>query len=157
MRGPQDAYLDAKTLQEMNIPGDWRFGLRDFVRFSDVDAFKHVNNAVYMRWFETLRVLYLDGVGKEAGLASRPMTALRTASTSYDAPLYINDAYLVLGRISTVGRSSFGMEYAVWSGGEVKLTSSALLVTVDDAAKSSVPIPAKVRHIMLTRDGGVEK
>jgi acyl-CoA thioester hydrolase len=157
MAGLQDAYLDAEAIAVLDIAGDWRFGLRDFVRFSDVDAFRHVNNAVYMRWFETLRVLYLDQLGKEAGLPVRPMTALRTANVSYDAPLYMNDDYIVLGRISTVGRSSFGMEYAVWSGGEVKLTSTALLVTVDDAAISSVPIPPSARQIMLTRDGGQEK
>lgn len=152
-----EVFLDADQIAELGIPGDWRFGLRDFVRFSDVDAFRHVNNAVYMRWFETLRVLYLNKLGQEAGLPSRPMTALRTASVSYDAPLYVNESYIVLGRISTVGRSSFAMEYAVWSGGQVKLTSTALLVTVDAEAKASVPIPSGARQIMLSRDGGVEK
>ncbi len=153
----QEAYLDAAAVDKLGVDGDWRFGLRDFVRFSDVDAFRHVNNAVYMRWFETLRVLYLDDLGKCADLPTRPMTALRTASISYDAPLYMNDSYVVLGRIGQVGRSSFGMDYAIFSNGQIKLTSTALLVAVDDAAKSSVPIPTAARQIMLTRDGGVEK
>ena len=37
--------------------------MADRVRFGELDALNHVNNVVYLRWYETLRVLYLEAYG----------------------------------------------------------------------------------------------
>src|SRR5258708_13223791 len=39
------------------------------IQWGDQDAFQHVNNTVYLRWFESARIKYGDmaGVGQDVG------------------------------------------------------------------------------------------
>jgi pyruvate kinase len=55
--------LDASALRDAGIPAPWTFGMADRVRFGELDALNHVNNVVYLRWYETLRVNYLEDYG----------------------------------------------------------------------------------------------
>ena len=66
-----DILLFRDRIAEAGVPDDWALGYRDFVRFSDVDAFQHVNNAAYLRWFETIRTLYLREMQQATGVARR--------------------------------------------------------------------------------------
>ena len=47
-------YLDKPALEKLGITG-WSFGMRDRVRFSELDPLNHVNNAAYLSWFETVQ------------------------------------------------------------------------------------------------------
>ena len=49
------------------------------------------------------------------------------------------------------------MEYAVWSEEMYKMTSTAVMITIDDTATRAVPIPAPYRQIMIERDRAAEK
>ena len=51
--------LPVDMLRRLGIPSDWNFGLADRVRFSELDALGHVNNAAYLSWFENVRLPYL--------------------------------------------------------------------------------------------------
>ena len=42
------------------------------VRWGDMDAFQHVNNTVYFRWFECARLEYFQAVGFDAAEALYP-------------------------------------------------------------------------------------
>ena len=50
--------LTAQQLQHAGVPEGWNFGQADRVRFHELDALNHVNNIVYLRWFEDLRIPY---------------------------------------------------------------------------------------------------
>ena len=43
--------------------------MADQVRFSELDVLNHVNNAVYMQWFERVRVKYtqINGLARSLG------------------------------------------------------------------------------------------
>ena len=56
------AYLDVDGLESEGIQG-WPFGLKDIVRFSELDPLNHVNNAAYLSWFETTRIEYIMHYG----------------------------------------------------------------------------------------------
>ncbi len=38
---------------------DWPFVHHERVRFGDLDAMRHLNNVVFLRYFETARIAYL--------------------------------------------------------------------------------------------------
>ena len=47
----------------MFSPTTWPVSLDVPVAWGDMDAFAHVNNTVYLRWFESARIAYFRAVG----------------------------------------------------------------------------------------------
>ena len=50
------------------------------VQWGDQDAFGHVNNTIYFRWFETVRIEYFERIGFNALLTSERIDAVFTPS-----------------------------------------------------------------------------
>ncbi len=86
------------------------------VAWGDMDAFAHVNNTVYFRWFETARIAYFEKIGlnermKKTGVGP----ILARTSCDYEKPLTFPDAIRTCARVSKQGNTSFVMEYRVVS------------------------------------------
>jgi acyl-CoA thioester hydrolase len=100
-----------------HIEGDFRYEHPIEVRFVDTDALGHVNNAVYLSYFEAARAGYYHavagepfGTGEQAGERTFVIAEARIA---YRAPAFFGE-HLVAGcRFAWASRSSFGLEYCV--------------------------------------------
>lgn len=97
----------------------FRFRCLIEVRFRDLDAMGHVNNAVYFTYFEVARAAYMRALGHldELPLASNlgdlfPFI-LAEASCRYLAPVGLGEVLVVSLRTSEVKRKSFEFEYLV--------------------------------------------
>ena len=55
--------LDIPTLRARGVPDVFNIGQADRVRFHELDVLNHVNNAVYLSWFESFRVAYMRDYG----------------------------------------------------------------------------------------------
>lgn len=99
------------------LAGEFRFEQPVEVRFVDTDAFGHVNNAVYLSYFEAARAGYyarVVGVPFNTGeLASEHAFVIAEARISYRAPAYFGETLLVGCRFAWASRSSFGLTYRV--------------------------------------------
>ena len=107
--------LDTDTLAEAGLSG-YSFGYRDRVRFYELDALNHVNNVVFLRWFETIRVAYFQDYGFSNYGPDDAMLVVRRATADFLAPAFQNDEYILAARTRVIKPSSFVMEYAVTSG-----------------------------------------
>lgn len=145
--------LNKDQIAELGIEGGWTFGLSDFVRYGDLDSYNHVNNKVYHAWFENLRVLYLLNLGIEFDEESQIKPVVRSASIEFNAPMFMNETYTTVCKVSKLGRTSFVVEYAVWSEGSFRATGTTTLVMVNEAATETRPVPDGLRKIMIERDG----
>jgi acyl-CoA thioester hydrolase len=91
------------------------------VRFGDTDALGHINNAVYIAYFEAARAGYHARVtGHAFGHgpdASRTTFVIAEAHISYRAPAFFGEPIVCEARVAWVSRTSFGMEYRVMSEG----------------------------------------
>jgi acyl-CoA thioester hydrolase len=99
------------------IEGDFRYEHPIEVRFVDTDALGHVNNAVYLSYFEAARAGYYAKVtgapfGTGANAAERTFV-IAEARLSYRAPAFFGETLLVGCRFGWTRRSSFGLEYRV--------------------------------------------
>jgi len=97
--------------------GEFRFEHPIEVRFVDTDAFGHVNNAVYLSYFEAARAGYYAKVsgapfGTGARAAERTFV-IAEARISYRAPSYFGETLHVGCRFAWTSRTSFGLEYRV--------------------------------------------
>jgi acyl-CoA thioester hydrolase len=97
--------------------GEFRFEHPIEVRFVDTDAFGHVNNAVFLSYFEASRAGYYARVTGSPfmtgthGLAHTFVIA--EARIYYRSPVLFGEPLMAGVRFAWVGGSSFGFEYRI--------------------------------------------
>jgi acyl-CoA thioester hydrolase len=127
------------------VLAEYPFHYRIEVRFRDLDALGHVNNAVYATYFESARIAYYQRL--VGGSLDRLGIILAELTISYKAPAHFGDELLVGVRVSKIGGKSFTMDYAIARVGDGALiaTGQSVLVAYDYAAGRSVPVSDEFR------------
>ena len=93
----------------------------------DIDFAGHVNNAVYIRWLEDLRTVWMDRWVPLEECAARGMSpVLARIEIDYRLPLKLGDK--VLGRlwVASVARASAVMEAEIVRVGDGRVAAHAL-------------------------------
>jgi acyl-CoA thioester hydrolase len=115
------------------------------IRWRDMDAFKHVNNAVYCTYLEEARdEWFVQVLG--SGLLLNDFVLARCA-VDYRSPLTQDDGDVdVESRCTRVGRSSITMAHRVvaCSGGRVAAEAEAVAVHFDWEAGRSSPLTDEI-------------
>lgn len=116
------------------------------VQWGEMDAWSHVNNVVYLRWFESARIAYLDRIGAMAKMKELKIAPiLASNAVQYLAPVEFPDAVLIGASTLQLqlGSSSLTHRYAVFSRQKqmVTTTGEARLVMFDFGKQSKVSIP----------------
>ena len=108
-----------------------RFQSKQYVRWGDLDAFGHVNNATYLVY------------AQEARFAWSKMIEMVVARAEVDflAPIYEGDIYLDIEIwVNKIGTSSFGVTYEMKNGDELVAVVKSVQVTVSMETKKSRPL-----------------
>ncbi|MFO0737010.1 MAG: thioesterase family protein [Labilithrix sp.] len=116
------------------------------VAWGEMDAYGHVNNAVFLRWLETARIRWFEDVAyPEADGKTGPV--LRTALVEYLLPVKYPDTVQVTARPTKLGRSSVTLAYEVTSDAQrvVVAKGESVVVFADFVAGGSVPLPDDAR------------
>ncbi len=145
--------LDATALEALGVSG-FAYGYADRVRFGELDALNHVNNAVYLRWFENIRVSYLLDYGLTSyGAPGDPQLVVRRVTADYLAPVLQNESYVLAARTVLIKPSSFVMEYGLFVDTRHVASGEAVVVslTADGSARQSHR--PKAVQAMVERDG----
>jgi len=110
------------------------------IRFSDLDAMGHVNNAVYATYLEQARVDYYAEI-LDVGLDDID-TVLVNLEIDYRHEITLDQgtATVAMG-VRSIGRSSVTIEYEVRAGGRVAATAETTQVYVDPEEGGSRPLP----------------
>ena len=86
------------------------------VLWGDQDPFGHVNNLVYLRWCETVRVEYMVRAGMWVPLPPQGVgPILASIQCDYKLPLNYPDTVHVGARVTRIGNSSMRMEHLIVS------------------------------------------
>ena len=116
-----------------------RYQSKQYVRWNDLDAFGHVNNAVYLTYAQEARFAW-------SGILE--MVVAR-AEVDFIAPIYDGDTFLDIELwVSAIGNSSFTMTYELKMKGEVVARVKTVQVTVDMSTKKSSPISDEQRAFL---------
>jgi acyl-CoA thioester hydrolase len=115
------------------------------IRWRDMDAFRHVNNAVYLTYLEEARdEWFLEVLGN--GLLLNDFVLARCA-VDYRSPLTQDDGYVdVELRCTRVGRSSVttGERVIAVSDGRVAAEAEGVLVHYDWESRTSKPLSEEI-------------
>lgn len=99
------------------ITGDFRYEHPIEIRFVDTDAFGHVNNAIYLSYFEAARAGYYAAVTGSPFMTGEHGSAhtfvIAEARIAYRAPALFGEPLLVGCRFAWTSRTSFGLEYRI--------------------------------------------
>jgi acyl-CoA thioester hydrolase len=126
------------------VSDDFRHRTSVQVRFRDIDAFGHVNNAVVASYVEQARVTYLRDVLdlNPIGPQDRMPLILAMIQLEYLSPIFIEDRLDIGSRVDWVGNTSIGMSHELRAeGGRDLARSSSVLVTYDYAQARPMPVP----------------
>jgi acyl-CoA thioester hydrolase len=116
-----------------------RYQSKQYVRWDDLDAFGHVNNAVYLTYAQEARFAW-------SGILE--MVVAR-AEVDFIAPIYDGDTFLDIELwVSAIGNSSFTMTYEIKLKGELVARVKTVQVTVDMESKKSRPIDDEQRAFL---------
>jgi acyl-CoA thioester hydrolase len=122
------------------------------IRWGDMDALGHVNNAMYFRYAESGRIAYFATIGADAGLAGGgegPILADIQCSflgqVRYPAQLEIGT------RTAKLGTKSFTIDAGMFLAGDDApvATSRAVVVWFDYDQQTSAPLPEALRQRVL--------
>jgi acyl-CoA thioester hydrolase len=96
--------------------GDYPVVIELPVVWGEMDAYGHVNNIVYFRYFETARMAYFERLQAPDFLNRDPLgPILASTACRFRAPLAFPDHLSVGARVARVDEDRFVMFYAVYS------------------------------------------
>lgn len=117
------------------------------VRWGDMDAFNHVNNAQYLRYLEEARVQWLAGI-PGMSLNDRIAPVLVASHVNYRRPIEWPNEILVELFIEKIGGSSLTMGHRMRSSPDesgLYSDGNVVMVWIDTRTGNSVPLPEEVR------------
>jgi acyl-CoA thioester hydrolase len=126
------------------------------VAWGEMDAFGHVNNIVYLRWFESARITYFERIGwLETSRADGIGPILHSTQARFRAPVQWPDTITVGTRVSALEEDRFTMLYGVRSHalGRVAAEGSGIVVCYDYRRGAKVPLPAPMRARIAALEG----
>jgi acyl-CoA thioester hydrolase len=127
-------------------------GMRIVVAWGDMDALGHVNNTVYLRWFESARIAWWEKVAP----AARPLAEgigpiLARTTIDYRRPVRYPDTVEVRVTARRIGGKSATLWYEVTSSAQdqaVVAEGETVIVMYDYRSGTTVPIDDTLRDAM---------
>ncbi len=116
------------------------------VRYAEIDAQGHVNNAVYLSYFEVGRVEWLRAAGlsykqlEERGYGIVVVEVL----AHYHRAAFFDDELTLRTQLANLSRATLRFEYAVSRGEEVLVTGHTRHACVDLATGRPIRMPKEL-------------
>ena len=114
-------------------------------RWRDLDAFNHINHAMYLTYLETGRFDFLNDI-KEL----KKSLIMASISIDYHKQGYHPSKLFIGQKIVSIGNTSFKMLASIFNNEEVLplVSSLTVLVCFDFKEQKSFPVPEIIRNKM---------
>ncbi len=129
------------------------------VRFSDLDALGHLNNACYLTYMEQARIHYFKTLGLWSGGSIIDIGfIIADAHVIFRSPVVFGQVVRVQARVTRLGTKSMDMEYLLEDSQTSRLHAegSTVLVMYDYPTRATIPIPPSWRHAIAAFEGLAE-
>ena len=126
------------------------------IQWGDMDAFRHVNNTVPFRWFESSRIAYLEQTEMERLMEHENLAPILASTTcNYRRQIHYPDTVWIGARVGQLGRSSMTMEHAVVSKQQqaIVVDGTAVVVVFNYETNRPTRIPPEVRAAAERAEG----
>jgi acyl-CoA thioester hydrolase len=127
------------------------------VQWGEMDAYGHVNNTVFFRYFESARMAFLQQCGfVDSHERDRIGAILHSTSARFRQPLFFPDTVQIGASATNVKEDRFTMTYTVVSltRNVVIAEGNGIIVSFDYAAGKKAELPVKVRSAIVLLQRG---
>jgi len=117
------------------------------VRFRDLDAMGHVNNAVYFTYFECGRVKFFHSNAQKDKFPGYTFI-LAHVSCDYIKPVTLHDRLTLEIRVKEIGRKSFTFHYQLTDTSDpsvIYATGESVQVCFDYQKNTSIPVSDELK------------
>ena len=123
---------------------------KQFVRWDDLDAMAHVNNAKYLTYAQEARFVWSTAVFSSAMNASTLIEmVVARAEVDFFEPIYEGGRFVdVEISVEKIGNSSFTVLYAICDEGKVFAKVKTVQVAISLETKKSRPLTDKEREFL---------
>ena len=118
------------------------------IRFSDVDVLGHVNNTVYMAFYDTGKAEYMTRVlGRKIDWHDVD-TVIANIDCAFIAPIFFGEKIEVMTRCVGIHEKSFRLLQMIRESetGEVKSVCETVMVSFDPKTQKAAPLSAEWRE-----------
>jgi acyl-CoA thioester hydrolase len=119
------------------------------IRFADIDAMGHVNNAVYFSYFEQARMAYFKERVARIWDWNEDGIIVARNEIDYVFPVLLNDRMVIRLWVNHVGNKSFSVCYRVVVGERLCATGKSVLVCFNHKNKATQLLPEAWRTVFL--------
>jgi acyl-CoA thioester hydrolase len=123
------------------------------LRWADLDALGHVNNAAYLTYLEQARIGYFRDLELWDGQPDKIGLIMAKVVLEYKLPLFADDIVAVYTRCSRLGNRSFDTEQIIArsakGGVQIVAQGTITLVVFDYRTNKSAPIPDDWRERLV--------
>jgi acyl-CoA thioester hydrolase len=126
------------------------------VQWGEMDAYGHVNNIFFFRYFESARMEYLIRCGfVESHARDKIGAILHSTSARFRQPLFFPDTVQIGASATEVNDDRFTMSYTVVSltRNAVIAEGTGVIVSFDYAAGRKTALPERVRTTITSIQG----
>jgi acyl-CoA thioester hydrolase len=126
------------------------------VAWGEMDAYAHVNNVVYFRYFENARIPYLDRTGWMASMRSSGLgPIIASTQARFRKPVTYPDRLLVGAHVSEMHTDRVTFTYRLVSTrlDAVAAEGQAVVVSYDYRVGTKAPIPEAIRKAIEELEG----
>ena len=127
------------------------------VQWGDMDAARHVNNIIYLKWFETGRIEYFELLGFTdfSGEKLQIGPILGSIQCKYIFPVTYPDTVFIGTRVRDVEKDRFVIETAIVSERHERLAAlgSGVAVAYDYKKLQKASLPEELKNKIITIEG----
>jgi acyl-CoA thioester hydrolase len=121
---------------------------RIHVRFSDLDVLGHVNNSVYLSYFEIARVHYFaELLGKDWNWKKYGVLLVKN-EVEYVKPILLHDEPLIHVFTEDIGTKSFTLSYKIMVNDLLCCKGKSVLVCYDADQQTTIVIPTAMKNAL---------
>lgn len=153
---PYHTPLDAAQQTAAGITTPQPLAMADQVRFSELDTLKHVNNAVYMEWFERMRIRYVqDWDLSKFDRDDDPRIVIRSGTIHYRREMRMDENYIATCGCTAFRNTSFSLRQELWSNATLRATFDCVIVLLTPDGTDRLAISPALRKRFAKIDKAV--
>ena len=125
---------------------------RERVRFGDLDAMRHLNNVVFLRYFETARIAFMRDLFPKHDPAQPEATRsgliFAECHIRYRSPVHFDEEVAIECSVGEIRRSAFQMNFEMKVEERLAAEGYGWLVGFDYGEQRSAPLPDPLREAL---------
>ncbi|NQX92858.1 MAG: acyl-CoA thioesterase [Flavobacteriales bacterium] len=124
------------------------------IRFADIDAMGHVNNATYLSYFEQARIQYFKDLLDQKWDWNSQGILLARNEVNYKMPILLTDDVYIRTRCVNIGSKSLTFAYKIEKqlkdGSFLECSDGqSVLVCFDSIKQTTIPVPQEWKEKII--------